>query len=67
MEWYYFSYRCGGEWQDAGKGMSAGLCSEGTHGGCFTGVYIGLYSSGGEAKFNNFSLFNNLSSSNISE
>ena len=58
-EWYYFSYRCnGGEWQDAGKGMSAGLCTEGTHSGCFTGVYIGLYSAGGEACINYFSLIN---------
>ena len=59
MGWYYFSYRSGkGEWQSAGKGMSAGLSIEGTHSGCFTGVYIGLYSSGGESRFSGFSLVN---------
>jgi hypothetical protein len=45
-------------WQDAGKAMTAGLSCEGTHNGCFTGVYIGLYSAGGEARFKNFSLSN---------
>jgi len=63
MDWYYFSYRTGkGEWLDAGKGMSAGLSIEGTHSGCFTGVFIGLYSSGGEACFTGFSLLNKLES-----
>jgi alpha-N-arabinofuranosidase len=58
MDWYYFSYRSGKDWQDAGKAMTAGLCAEGTHSGCFTGVYIGLYASGGEARFAGFSLKN---------
>jgi alpha-N-arabinofuranosidase len=57
--WYYFDYRTDKvEWQSAGKAMTAGLCSEGTHSGCFTGVYIGLYSSGSDACFKSFSLVN---------
>jgi alpha-N-arabinofuranosidase len=57
--WYYFDYRPDkGEWRSAGKAMTAGLCSEGTHSGCFTGVYIGLYSSGAESCFKGFSLAN---------
>jgi alpha-N-arabinofuranosidase len=57
MRWYYFSYRLpGGEWQDAGRGMTAGLCTEGTHFKTFTGVYIGLFSTGGPARFGGFSL-----------
>jgi len=59
MGWYRFAYRVGGgDWQDAGRGMTAGLSAEGTHGGCFTGVYIGLYACGGEARFGCFSLLN---------
>ena len=59
MDWYCFGYRRGEEdWQSAGKAMTAGLSAEGTHGGCFTGVYIGLYSSGGKASFTGFSLLN---------
>jgi alpha-N-arabinofuranosidase len=59
MLWYYFSYRQkGGGWQDAGRGMTAGLCPEGAHSGSFTGVYIGLYSVGGTARFGGFSLQN---------
>jgi alpha-N-arabinofuranosidase len=58
-QWYYFSYRARGEaWQDAGKGMTAGLCAEATHSGSFTGVYIGLFSTGGTASFGGFSLLN---------
>jgi alpha-N-arabinofuranosidase len=59
MHWYSFSYRLkGGDWQDCGRGMTAGLCTEGTHTGTFTGVYIGLFSTGGTASFGGFTLRN---------
>jgi alpha-N-arabinofuranosidase len=59
MHWYNFSYRLkGGNWQDCGRGMTAGLCTEGTHTGTFTGVYIGLFSTGGTASFDSFTLRN---------
>ncbi|GHV57112.1 glycoside hydrolase 43 family protein [Spirochaetia bacterium] len=59
--WYYFSYRLpGGEWQDCGGGMTAGLCTEGTHTMTFTGVYIGLFSTGGRASFGGFTLTENI-------
>ena len=58
---YYFGYNCKDtDWQSAGKAMTAGLCAEGTHSGCFTGVYIGLYSCGGKASFSEFSLINQM-------
>ncbi|MDR3193516.1 MAG: glycoside hydrolase family 43 protein [Treponema sp.] len=56
-QWYYFSYRlAGGDWRDCGRGMTAGLCTEGTHFKTFTGVYIGLFSTGGTASFGGFTL-----------
>ena len=61
--YYYFSYRfCDSQlntqWRMADKAMTAGLCAEGTFSGCFTGTYIGLFSSGGNASFAGFSLKN---------
>jgi alpha-N-arabinofuranosidase len=57
--WYCFSYRLdGGDWRDCGRGMTAGLCTEGTHFKTFTGVFIGLFSTGGMASFGGFTLRN---------
>jgi len=57
LEQYHFAFRAGEEeWQDCGGGLAAGLCTEGTYRMTFTGVYIGLFCSGGEAEFKSFSL-----------
>jgi len=56
---YYFYYRFdSGDWQSAGKAMTAGLSAEGTYSGCFTGTYFGLFASGANASFTEFSLVN---------
>jgi Beta-xylosidase len=56
-ESYRFSYRLdGAEWIDAGSGLAAGLCTEGTHMMTFTGVYIGLFCERGSASFSGFSI-----------
>jgi alpha-N-arabinofuranosidase len=56
-ERYFFSFALeDGEWHDAGSGLSAGLCTEGTHTMTFTGVYIGLFCSLGAAEFSRFTL-----------
>jgi len=39
-----------------GAGAAAGLCTEGTRTMTFTGVFIGLFSTGGEAAFSGFSI-----------
>jgi alpha-N-arabinofuranosidase len=55
--WYCFAYRLpGGDWRDCGRAMTAGLCTEGTHFKTFTGVYIGLFSTGTTAGFGGFTL-----------
>jgi alpha-N-arabinofuranosidase len=56
-EQYRFSFCLeNGAWQDCGGGMTAGLCTEGTGSMTFTGVYIGLFSTGGAANFSSFTL-----------
>jgi alpha-N-arabinofuranosidase len=62
---YEFAWECLGEGQAVsagrageppragklGSGLAAGLCTEGTWRMSFTGVLLGLYSRGGEARF----------------
>jgi len=49
---YHFEYRSGkGSWNTLGTGMTAGLCTEGTHHMTFTGVYLGLFAVNATAKF----------------
>lgn len=53
-DFYRFEYRTGdGEWLPLGKGMTAGLCTEGTHRMSFTGAYLGLYAVNAKASFSN--------------
>jgi alpha-N-arabinofuranosidase len=57
MENYTFSYKCGDSaWIIAGKGFTAGLCTESTHTMTFTGVYFGIFASSGIAEFSRFEL-----------
>jgi alpha-N-arabinofuranosidase len=57
MEYYTFSYKCGeSAWVVAGKGLVAGLCTEITYTMTFTGVYFGIFASGGAAEFFRFEL-----------
>lgn len=56
-ECYRFSFRTGGgEWVQAGEGLTAGLCSEGTEIMTFTGVYFGMFAEKGTAEFEEFSV-----------
>lgn len=56
---YYFRYALpGGCVEDAASGAVAGLCTEGTANMTFTGVFIGLFSTGGSAAFQDFELKN---------
>lgn len=49
---YTFAYReTGKDWKILGSGLTAGLCSEGTHQMSFTGVYLGLYAVEGIGEF----------------
>ena len=53
---YVFKYRLDGEWITLGTGKTAGLCTEGTMMMTFTGVYLGLFASRGEAYFDYFTV-----------
>jgi alpha-N-arabinofuranosidase len=53
---YLFKYRQAGEWITLGRGKTAGLCTEGTMIMTFTGTYLGLFASNGEAYFDYFTL-----------
>lgn len=55
-DFYRFSFRCGGEWMELGKGITAALSTESTHTMTFTGNFIGLFSVRGDAYFDSFSL-----------
>jgi alpha-N-arabinofuranosidase len=56
---YRFWYRIGqGAWVECGAGLTAGLCTEGTHTMTFTGVFIGLFAAGGPAEFTGFTVHN---------
>ncbi|WKV08599.1 glycoside hydrolase family 43 protein [Thermoanaerobacterium sp. CMT5567-10] len=57
-KYYYFDYKLSeDEWKTVGKGMTAGLCTEGTYLMTFTGTYIGIYCINGEAYFDWFEYF----------
>jgi alpha-N-arabinofuranosidase len=54
---YIFSYSIAGDpWVEGGRGLTAGLCTEGTHTMTFTGVYVGLFCIEGAAYFKSFAL-----------
>lgn len=53
--WYCFLYSLDGvEFSELGRGLTVGLCTEGTKTMTFTGTYIGLFAENGEAAFQNF-------------
>ena len=51
---YHFRYRLDGDWIEIGTGKTAGLCTEGTMTMTFTGTFLGLFASKGEAFFKYF-------------
>jgi len=51
---YHFYVETDTETLDMGKGSVAGLCTEGTMVATFTGVFIGLFTVSGRAKYSNF-------------
>ena len=51
---YHFRYRLDGDWIEIGTGKTAGLCTEGTMTMTFTGTFLGLFASKGEAYFKYF-------------
>jgi len=54
-DYYYFDYKLPeGDWEHLGKGMTAGLCTEGTHTMTFTGTYLGVYCVNGNVFFDWF-------------
>nr|WP_255286550.1 MULTISPECIES: hypothetical protein [unclassified Bacillus (in: firmicutes)] len=54
-DYYYFDYKLPEEdWGNLGKGMTAGLCNEGTHTMTFTGTFLGMYCVNGNAFFDWF-------------
>jgi hypothetical protein len=54
-QYYYFEYKLPeNEWKFVGKGMTAGLCTEGTYTMTFTGTYLGIYCVNGIAYFDWF-------------
>ncbi|MDR3174442.1 MAG: glycoside hydrolase family 43 protein [Treponema sp.] len=59
-EKYRFAYNVNGAWVEAGNGFVAGLCTEITHTMTFTGVYVGLFASGGKADFTRMEITYNL-------
>ncbi|MDR3173461.1 MAG: glycoside hydrolase family 43 protein [Treponema sp.] len=56
-EYYYFAYQTE-NWIDAGRGLTAGLCTEATHTMTFTGVYIGIFASSGTGEFSEWKIRN---------
>lgn len=55
---YHFLYEDGQEYREAARGLIAGLCTEGTSRMTYTGTFIGLFTSGGTAHFEHFSMKN---------
>ncbi len=55
-QWYTFYYKIGDDWRELGRGMTAFLCTEATCTMTYTGVFIGLFSEKGTAKFDFFLL-----------
>lgn len=53
---YRFRYRLVDDWIEVGTGKTAGLCTEGTMTMTFTGTFLGLFASNGEAYFQYFSV-----------
>jgi len=54
QEYYYFFVESATENLELGKGSVAGLCTEGTMTGSFTGVFIGIFSVSGRADYYKF-------------
>lgn len=55
---YHFFYEKDSAAKEAASGLLAGLCTEGTARMTFTGTFIGLFSSGGTACFDDFEMIN---------
>lgn len=55
---YHFGYRHNEAVYQAASGLLAGLCTEGTARMTFTGTFIGLFSDGGTARFDDFEMEN---------
>ncbi len=54
---YYFYYTVNGEKEVfLGRGLTAGLSTEGTVPMSFTGTYLALFAENGDARFKNFSI-----------
>ena len=54
---YHFYYASeDGAWEEAGQAAVAGLCTEGTAGNTYTGVFLGLFTVGGQARFSGFEM-----------
>lgn len=53
--WYRFFYSLdGNQYEELGKGLTVGLCTEGTRTMTFTGTYIGLFAEKGRGIFQDF-------------
>ena len=54
---YHFYYASeDGAWEEAGQAAVPGLCTEGTAGNTYTGVFLGLFTVGGPARFSGFEM-----------
>lgn len=54
---YYFRWgTADNDMEEVGRGAVAGLCTEGTAGNTYTGVFLGLFTVGGSASFSRFEM-----------